>query len=479
MTLQNSVQSSASPFSRVTVGLMLVVGFAAFIGLLYGLGAGDRLRQTSDGGGHGASNSAIGFQAIANLLEKTGTTIQISRSPAGFSDAGLLILTPRTNTKSKDLKRAVEDRRHIGPTMIILPKWHASPLNSERPGGKPGWVAKGAMINSDVGTRILSEVEEIRILNNGLKSDLVLEESTKAESTDADQKREEKIAEAAMVKSEEAALAKRAGDKKIVNSVFGGSLELKNEMSLARGDYILPIVSDPVSGNMLIAYVDDGGDYRALGGPASTSDRDEGEEYKQYPVVIVADADLLNNMGLENKALARNAILLVQTLLKDKDKNVIFDLTFNGLGSSQNLLTLAFAPPFLSATICLIFAAILAAWMAFNRFGPPLREQRVFEFGRTALVTNSAGFVRRMQREHLAAPQYDFLIRAQIVAALGLKLADDETLDEKLDALGPAGSNAQGQLFSILSANLVSAQKRYEIRQCAAALYEWKKEKVG
>ena len=155
---------------------------------------------------------------------------------------------------------------------------------------------------------------------------------------------------------------------------------------------------------------------------------------------------------------------------------VTFDLTFNGLGTSENLLTLAFQPPFLSATICLIIAAMAAAWMAFNRFGPPARELRSIDFGKTALVNNSAAFIHRMQREHLVAHPYGEMIRGEAIHAIGLSAgADRAEVDAKLDALG----EVDGSRFSALLHNLDQARNSRETADRAAALYHWKKELIG
>jgi hypothetical protein len=155
---------------------------------------------------------------------------------------------------------------------------------------------------------------------------------------------------------------------------------------------------------------------------------------------------------------------------------VTFDLTFNGLGSSENLLTLAFEPPFLSATICLIIAALAAAWMAFNRFGPPALDRRSIDFGKTALVNNSAGFIHRMQREHLVAEPYGEMIRNEAVHAIGLHSdTDREEVNRKLDMLG----EVDGNRFTSLLNNLNQAQNSRETADHAAALYHWKKELIG
>ena len=193
-------------------------------------------------------------------------------------------------------------------------------------------------------------------------------------------------------------------------------------------------------------------------------------------MVIVADADLLNNGGMAHKQTARHALALVKAAATASDGSVTFDLTLNGLGRAENLLTLAFSPPFLSATICLITAALAAAWMAFNRFGPPVTEKRSMNFGKTALVNNSAAFIGRMRRDYLVADPYAAMIRRQSAEAIGISpQASEQDMHQRLDALGESGGNR----FSALYEQLVRARSPQDIAEGAAALHIWKKEFIG
>ena len=90
-----ATETSANPFARGAVLLMFAVGFAAFIALLYALGAGGALRSANNGQAHGASSSLVGYSALAHLLEKTGTRVSYGRNPAALSQQDLLIVTPQ------------------------------------------------------------------------------------------------------------------------------------------------------------------------------------------------------------------------------------------------------------------------------------------------------------------------------------------------------------------------------------------------
>ena len=423
-----------NPFRRTTIIIMFVIGFAAFIALLYGLGSGDRLMSGRNGQAHGASNSIVGYKALADLLTRTGTEVEYSRSPAGYDDAGLLVLTPNPFMPAGDIDDVIQTRAYIGPTMIILPKWQVMPSTQLQ----RGWVHRFGIWDAETFETLVAE---------NVESSFAV----------TDEDKEDAVRGAA-------------------RSAVGVSIQTPERPVTMEGERLRTIVRDERSGQALASYVDDGGVYAQLDAldPSRITDEEE-IDTSFYPVVIVADADLLNNGGLSDRQTARHALALVKAASAGSADRVIFDLTFNGLGGSENLLTLAFEPPFLSATICLVIAALAAAWMAFNRFGPPRAEQRAIDFGKTALIDNSAGFVDRMRRSHLAALPYAEMMRADAMRAVGLGPGGDrEETNRKLDRLG----DYQGQGFSQLYQQLAQATKPQEIAEAAAALHAWKEEKT-
>lgn len=422
----------ANPFRRTTIMIMFAVGFAAFIVLLYGLGAADPLASGKNGDAHGASNSIVGYKAVANLLEKTGVPVQYSRSQAGMDNGGLLVLTPGPFTPAAEIDSVIQQRAYVGPTMIILPKWQIG----TSPDLQKGWVHRGEPWGGDTGKEMLKDLVEVNI---------TVEDKSQA-------------------------------GRSVASSV-GGKLKAPEMPVTIKGDSVRAIVRGPSSKGALVAYLDDGGVYDQLDSlDASQIAVEEEIDESFYPVVIVADADLLNNAGMVDKPTARHALALIEAVSNASEGGVTFDLTFNGLGSTENLLTLAFAPPFLSATICLITAALAAAWMAFNRFGPPIREKRSLDFGKSALVNNSAAFISRMERGYLVTDPYAEMIRTQSAEAVGISpQATEQEINQRLDALGESGGNS----FSALFHQLVRARKPQEIADGAAALYAWKKEFIG
>ncbi|MGP1281625.1 MAG: DUF4350 domain-containing protein [Parasphingopyxis sp.] len=188
-------------------------------------------------------------------------------------------------------------------------------------------------------------------------------------------------------------------------------------------------------------------------------------------IYILSDPDLINNQALADPERARAALMLLAEL-NPNDGPYRFDLVANGFGGSRNLLTLAFDPPFLALTLCLLAAALLAGFQAIYRFGPTLRPPRAIAFGKRALVDNSAELLRLARREHLSSERYVAMTREAAVAAIGNpRQLDGDALDRWLDGLGPKTMPP----FTALARAAERAHNRQDIRDAARALYDWRK----
>ena len=436
-----ATETSPNPFARGAVLLMFAIGFAAFIALLYALGAGGALKSGNNGQAHGASSSLVGYSALAHLLEKTGTPVSYGRNPAAASQQDLLIVTPQLSSDAEELQAMVEQRAFTGPTIIILPKWQVTPLD----GMQRGWVQLDSTFAALQAPQVLARLVAVKTRIEGVDSRFA--SMLFVQPDRADQKN---------------AMLKQA---------------LKSRVTIS-GDKLKTVLADEATGAARVAVIDDGGWYPSLDPDApDEAPQAPGIQQGRYPVVIVADADLMNNLGLANRKTAEQALNIIDSAWSGGGEGVVFDLTQNGLGASENLLSVAFRPPFVGAVASLVLAAIAFAWMAFFRFGPPLSEERPFGFGKTALVKGSAGLVRRLGREHLIGPAYADLLRDRAARALGLPPSlPAEQVDARL-SLVPADSD--GRDYETLIANLRSARDRPAIAAAARAFYRWKKERMG
>lgn len=415
--------SAARTFSpRAALGLV-AVGTIAFLVLLYAIGAG-LTGGGNDGGAHALSKGLTGYAGLARMLESTGVEVVRARDPGRLDDPGLLILTPPHDADGAEVARIVEAHRYSGPTLIVMPKWVQIPAGGND--AKPGWVTLAGM--------------------------------RRATWTGS------------LAKGLDVALGR------IENADFGmggqdvalGDGNAMQSLTIAK-DAAIPLVTGSRE-TTLVAYLNDAGSYPTLDRWSGWDPSDEPDD-DLFPLVIVAEPDLLNNRGLASKPVALNALALLRRV-HDGDASgsgdpVIFDVTLNGLGRARNLLTLAFTPPFLAATLALLLAALAAGWRGFIRFGPPHIAGRAVAYGKTALVENSAGLIRRAGRIRLLGAPYAALVTQRTLRVLGLPPGSDAAaIDSAQARRGLAGA-----AFTAEAAALSAARKPADLVRHAAALH--------
>lgn len=410
---------------KVVLGLLLF-GALAFAATLYFIGAGETSRGPNDGGSHAASRGLTGYAALADILEAEGHDVALSRNQGALDDEGLLILTPPTFADGEELAELIEQRRYVGPTILVLPKWFAMEIPANAPVEKDdGWVV----------LRSAAKPSWIEDFEGRLDTELRL--GPLEPQSDGDW---------------------RWGD-------WSGTLPDRSQAQTISDATMIPLVTAS-NGEILVGYYDDGGYYPVLDEAAGLAPVDEdGRDTSRWNLTVVADPDLFDNYGMADRDRAALAHELVDVAMEGEDLPVIFDLTLNGLGKTQNLLTLAFAPPFLAATLCLVLALAVVGWRAFRRFGPPLAEDRAIAFGKRRLVANGAAFILRTRRLHLLTAPYIETIRHRIAAALRLRSADDDALDQAIARRAPDAPR-----FADSAAALRGASRPHDILRAASAL---------
>ncbi|MDE2563369.1 MAG: DUF4350 domain-containing protein [Sphingomonadales bacterium] len=411
-------------FGRGAVLGLVLVGALAFVALLYLLSQSTG-GNANDGGGHVGGKGLNGFAGLAAMLEAQGRGVDRIRNEGQLYHPGLLVLTPPMGADGAELQRIVLARRYVGATLIVAPKWLAAKSRSDK--AKRGWVTLDG-----AGT------PEWR----GFYDDILVSIDKPAKGT---------------------ATGWRTAHA-------GGPLPAPQRVLSGRGTNLVPLVKAP-DGRILAAYVRDKGHYPDLEDFAGVPGTNDSADQRIYPVIFVFEPDLLDNWGLADERTALMAQRLIAASETDPDQPVAFDLTLNGFAHTRSLLDLAFNPPFVAATICLLLAAFAVGWRAFNRFGPPRAAARAIAPGKTALVSNSAGLIRRAGRIHLVSAPYADASRDRLAAALGLRRgragADIEAaIDRVQDARGVAGPK-----FSQAAAALRAARNPLEVARRAATLH--------
>lgn len=421
------MSAGANPFSPRAALALVVFGALVFLALLYAMGAGLTGGSTNDGGGHAGGKGLNGYAAFADYLDRRGYAVRRLRDPGALDEPGLLVLTPPAGAEGEEIDRIVAERRAVGPTLVITPKWAAGP--SDSPKAKRGWVQIGGTASphwsgflDDVGVGIAPMGREKRGAWTG------------------------------------------GGIK--------GALPDARQVQAGSGPRLVPLVVG-ADRRILAAYLDDGGSYPALeamAGVAVSEGGIDGNGDAEQPIVLVFEPDLLDNYGMADLANARLAESLVLAATGGA-RTVHFDLTLNGLGRKPNLLTLAFTPPFLAATLCLLLAALAVGWRAFLRFGPARRGTRAIAFGKRALVANAAGLIRRSRRLHLVTAPYATRARERLVRVLALpRLADVAATEAAIDR-AVAARAPEATPFSVIAERLHAARSSHEIMKAAQDLH--------
>lgn len=403
-------------FSRGMAAALIAGGFAMFIALLFLIGQGESVTESrQNGAAHAGANGLNGYSGLTRLAQAAGYRVSRSRSASALEGYHLLVLTPPPGADANQLGRLLQKRRRIGPTLVILPKWYASlpPGNlpaEARKEFKPGWVTLGRAGTASWPAR--------------LPAPLTFSHKGK--------------------QLESGAAARWQGLGR------SGQLPTGSIAYAADNPAHKRLITD-ASGNGLAVLVQ------------TYPDGDYAGEYA--PLIFVAEPDLVNNYGLADPARAAAAMRLIDELDDNGRGRIVFDLTLNGFGGSENLLSLAFRPPFLAATLCLIMALAIIFWRAMMRFGPAAVRAPATAFGKQQLVTNAAGLILRARRWRLLGPPYAALAGRRLARTLGLTRHDGSAIDAALAIRAP-----DEEPFTARAARLEQATKPADILSAAAAL---------
>lgn len=412
---------NASPFNVRIIGALIVAGIIGFIGYWVLTAFAPELGGGQDGQGHALSRSAVGFSGLVEVAKGVGMdvrTIRDADEQVGGADtqgSGLLVLTPAESTTAEELSARLEQVR--GPVLIVLPK---STTNADPQ--RRGWVSRRGYVNSAaqaLGSGTVAEASStpesshIVELWDGPRFTLPLPD----------------VLQTLKVQSSEVA-------KPQVDGSHFGTIE--------------PLIAN--SNGILL-----------------------GEFSNRSDTYVLADPDLLNNQAMANDARAVAAIHLLESIA-GRGEPVGFDVVLNGFGAGgKSLLRMAFVPPFLGLTLCLLVAAAFALWQGFVRFGPPWREGRAIALGKAGLVANSAQLIVQARRTPNFASRYGAMVREAAARRLHAPTAlTGAALDTWLDRF----TDRRGRHFTTLLSDLERAQTANDCVRSAAALGQWRKDIV-
>ena len=464
-------ERTAAPFSRSGVLALVVVGLGVLLAILYFIAIGDTgPRNEQNGRAHALSNGLNGYSALVELIKADGMNVTVSRNQGKLETDSLLILTPPPFTDPDELEAIIERRDYTGPTLVILPKWGALQPNSffqietEEEDVRDGWV-----LLDDMSIPEWAKAEE-GVLALGLKrggmpgvtadgfsiSEQIFEGADPAGDGD----------ESLDLRAELLSNPQSFGTKFPLDSLSG-------KLPTSIGYYAEPDISrEPLivdQAGRMIAFSYEGPNYYD-----DVEERYSDDYAASNWVVFVVEPDLMNNWGLADEERAKAALSLVRNMGWQDYDGVVFDVTMNGLGGTVNLLTLAFQPPFLAATICLILAMVIIGWRASMRFGPAIVAARETAFGKARLVTNGADLIVRAGRLGLLAEPYIALSARRLASSLGVPKPEPEAIDAALALRAPDEPS-----FSMRAEELRAAVKPTDILRAARALNDQTKRPDG
>ena len=452
--------ASNRSFDPRIIGALIVAAILGFIGYWVLTAFSPELSSGQNGRAHALSRSAVSYSALVEVMRRTNHEVAVGRFipefPAQEVEPGLLVLTmdDRLGATSVEDVLARYPQRTV---LIVLPKWMvmADPQRRGYVQHYPGMGDNGPLETPQRGQRDADEAEiELPMLapqsNGALFGPHRLVPVTGAPAT-------------------------------LSGTVAGEVLNLPTPRRRARsiaGDRFTPVVR--LGDGALLALWDqpeadeaDNGDTDSVDPPTGAFVPEAVGPLPGRAIYVLADPDILNNIGMADPARATAAVALLDAL-GAHDEGVTFDVTLNGLGATdQSLLRLAFTPPFLGLTLCLVVAALLALWQGFVRFGPALRDVRTVAFGKAALVANSAQLIVQARRLPGFADRYVAMVREaaaqRLHAPTGLAgVALDRWLDRFTDQ--------RGRKFSDLASALERARTSTDIVAGASALGQWRKD---
>ncbi|MEH3048082.1 hypothetical protein [Sphingomonas adhaesiva] len=418
--------SAPGPFRTMTVAILIAVGVVGFVAMLV-LGAfAPDLRSGRNGGGHALSDAATGYSALVELARATGRHPRIVRDPRLFNTPDLLVATPERG--EVNISAALTNRDYV-PTLFVLPKWR-----TEADPDRTGWVRR---------TGMLPLSEPIGVLAPGIRF----------------------------------AMARRRDDggEVLATTAFPETVRL-------RAPWRMQVITGAT-----FAPPDEDADEEA---------HEDGEEQAARPVLrplvvdrhgaivlaqigttpryVLSDPDLIDNLGVKELDRAAAALAMLDALDPRRAKGIAFDVSFNGLGPTQNPLKLMFEPPFLAMTLTLAVALSLVGWRALARFGPIVPRRDPIPAGKTALVDNSAALVRKAGREAAMGARYAAAIRDRVARAFGVPgRVQGVALTAYLDTIGDAPH------YSQLAGAVEAAGDRHAVLRAARALHAWSTSRIG
>ena len=422
-------------FNPAVVLAAVVVGVVAFAAAVVLTGWSDQLQPTANGRAHALSPGATGYSGLVRLLEDTGVDTGVTRRADLSRDRTVgpdrevlrVVTLGRSSRTGDEFGELLE-----GNALVVLPKWRTSQLSD---GSPRGWV------------RTPPEPER-RLSVFGLGGGLDRSGGDLAV----------------------ARLPDARGIEGTDGSGIGAAAARLADAQVLGGEWMdVDLVGEEEPGSRPVI----GPDLLIGGRPALFSVHDADGRFLHH---VLTEPDLLNNHGIAARSRALIATEIIdhaRNAGRHPDAAVRFDLTVHGFGAGGGLIQSLTRPPLLGATLCAVAAALLLGWLAWVRWGDPVRVEDGLDAGKATLVGNGARLVARAGRHLSLAAPYADLHRRRALKSLRVEGATPERVEQALrgleDRLARAGG---GSGFAEAEAALRGAATESELVEAARLLHE-------
>ena len=365
------------------------------------------------------STSAIGHAGLYDMLRRTGFAVSrgLDNVTGMVGRHGVLIMAELKPFGIRDHDSA--KARTAPKLLLVLPKWHGTPDKK-----RPAWVSGIVPVDVSAAWASFSLIAS--------QGEIVRKDWPRTWPVNA----------------------------------FGLSPSGTGLVQLVRSAALRPLVGD--EDGMLVGEV--------------IADAKSGRGAEQT-IWVVADPDVLSNHGLVKGDNAGFMLTLIDRLGGGKrgDYPIVFDETIHGFQSTgETPLTLVFRFPFVVVTALLCATGVMLLLAGLGRFGAPLPQRPVLDFGKTQLIDNSARLLDYAGLHAATLERYIRMVPRSAARALhappGL---DGAALIRWLDQIGKA-RGVSASCADILSAasNLNPDGPQYLSRLFSAAgeLHRWKGE---
>ena len=451
MNTHNGPERGGALFKPLTLGIILAIGILCFGAFMTLSGFSQDLKKANNGRSHAASKSPNGFAGIVRLLSADGMRAELLRGEAPYWDDESTVVYTLPSPYVSD---SLEDLNAPGQQLFILPKWRTGLHPRQR--GK--YVRYGTYYTALIENTLSVWDDDVKVRRAGASKDdplldlIIDRRNSRAEQGDTPTDKDQDEGEEDFSPTFRLDMKDKNPDGERSTLIDWDantfSFDRVERLQTFQSDRFIPIIETQ--------------DGILLG------------KLKNRPVYVLADPDLWNNYGIYDYEIAQLSLKMAQFLNADYE-TIYFDLNLHGLGSSQNFLKTMLSPPFLAATLCLLFTGGLIGWSALTQFGGAKPSQRAYALGKAALADNSAELIKVAGREPSLAGRYVDLTRNIAAKRIGAPRGlSEEQLIETLDRVGKRSGTTDS--LSGLTNRADKISQHSSLMALARAIYKWKQE---